>query len=322
MSLILVIDKQLQKRYKLTTGAIITRVKIEYVTINNPPKKRRIIMELREYADAVAMYVGNGAQVKEVTKANGIVKTGIVVNQGNICPTVYIEQMYEEGYSVQQAAAMVMDIAEKNKITGSFDPKVFLDYEGFIKPNLRARLYNKATPAEVKRSAAPKGFKGLIIVPYVELHDLINGTKGSIKVTKEHVENWGVTEKEVIDTALENSARDVVVTDLFERFSSMTGMGFEEMADSGLLPPGPRQLIVSNKSTVCGAIAILSKIKEFKDKFSDGFYVLPSSIHEVIVCPATGDDNEQQLFDKMVSEVNATTVLPEERLADTAFFFA
>lgn len=264
-----------------------------------------------EYANEVAKYVGNGAKVQEIPKANGVTKVGITVNQGRICPTVYIDQMYEEGIPAQQAAAMVMDIAEKNRVEGNFDIEKFLDYDGFVKPRLRIRLYNKATEAEVKRSAASRGFKDLIIVPYVDLPDFNGG--GSIKIKKEHVKEWGVTEKEVIDTALKNSADDVVVKDLF-------GM-VQDMMDLNLPTDGDNTpLYVSNKAGNCGASAILGLLPSLKKKYKNGFFVLPSSIHEVLVMPSTGNE-DIDLLTAMVQDVNATQVLPEERLADMAFGF-
>lgn len=265
-----------------------------------------------EYANEVAVYVGNGAKVQETPKANGVTKVGIVVNQGRICPTVYIDQMYKEGIPAQQAAAMVMDVAEKNRVEGNFDIEKFLDYDGFVKPRLRIRLYNKATEAEVKRSAASRGFKDLIIVPYVDLPDFNGG--GSIKIKKEHVKEWGVTEKEVIDTALKNSADDVVVKDLFGMIREMTGMESPQLADSEM------PLVVTNKSNTYGASAILGLLPSLKKKYKNGFFVLPSSIHEVLVMPSTGNEDIDSLT-AMVQDVNATQVLPEERLADMAFGF-
>lgn len=273
-------------------------------------------INIRDYAEAVAKLVGENAEVKEVAKANGVVKFGILVKQGTISPTVYLEEMYENNYSVQQAAAIVLDIAEKNKVQdGAFDTSKFLDYEGYVKPNLRARLYNKSTEADVYRSAASRGFKGLIIVPYVELPETINGERGSVKVRKEHIDKWGVSEKEVIDAALKNSAEEVQIRDMFGMIREMAGIESPQLADSEM------PLVVTNKSTMYGASAILGLISTFKEKYKNGFFVLPSSIHEVLVIPNNGDSSIE-MFNAMVHDVNTTTVLPEEVLADNAFFFA
>lgn len=271
---------------------------------------------IREFANEVAKMVEN-AEVKEVAKANGVIKTGLVVGEGAVRPTVYIDDMYENGYTVQQAAAMVTRLAEEYKPKEAFNVDKFLDFEGFVKANLRARLYNKKTEAEVKRSAASRGFKDLIIVPYVELEEF-NGTRGSIKVKKEHIEKWGVSAKEVIDIALENTAKDTVTKDLFGFMLDYNPELANEMLGGLNIPDGP--FIVSNKETVCGASAILGLLPELKKKYANGFFVLPSSIHEVLVLPNNGNENLESL-NQMVKEVNASTVSPEEVLADQAYAF-
>lgn len=48
--------------------------------------------------------------------------------------------------------------------------------------------------------------------------------------------------------------------------------------------------------------------------------MLPSSVHEVLVVPKM-DGTTLDAMDKMVREVNATTVAEEEQLADHAYEF-
>lgn len=265
---------------------------------------------LFEYATEVAQLVEN-AEVKEVEKANGVKFTGIVVGQGTINPTVYVDQMFERGLGVEDAAKEVRRLAEANRAEGRFNPEDFWNYEGFIKEKLRIRLYNKSTKAEVKRSAKGRGFADLIMIPYVNVQ--MNSTNGSIKVTKEHIERWGVTEKEVIDQAINNDKKNAEIQSLSGFMAELTGDDFAEQ-----LPDGP--MIVSNKERCFGASAIIRMAPEFKKRFKNGFFVLPSSVHEVLVIPKE-EGMDVEYFNDMVREVNATTVAPEEVLADHAYEF-
>ena len=77
-------------------------------------------------------------------------------------------------------------------------------------------------------------------------------------------------------------------------------------------------MIVSNKQKAYGAAGILGVINKLKKVNTDGFYVLPSSIHEVLVVPKDRDKSE---YDMMVREVNATTVDPAEVLGNHAYEF-
>lgn len=260
-------------------------------------------MNKNEYAAQVAQKV-NG-EVKEVEKANGIIYTGIMVDNGTIArPTVYIDQMIEEGLTVDEAAEQVKKAAKKAAL-----PDVTLDwlndYEQ-VKPLLRARLYNEKTSAEVKKPAG-HGFDDLVIIPYIE--NVIE--RGSVKVNAHLLDKWNVTAEEVIEQAEKNSAKEADLTSMVDMLRSM---GFP-----GELPDDDGQMIVvSNKARMFGAYAVISKLPILNVLFPDGFTVLPSSVHEVIVVPM----NDKMAFDNMVQEVNAAEVDYTEQLSNHAYRIA
>lgn len=80
---------------------------------------------------------------------------------------------------------------------------------------------------------------------------------------------------------------------------------------------GPTIYIVTNETSFRGASAILDT-DSLRRQLPKGKYVmLPSSIHEVLLYPDDGNDLPD--FVKMVTEVNASQVAPNERLADMAY---
>lgn len=80
---------------------------------------------------------------------------------------------------------------------------------------------------------------------------------------------------------------------------------------------GPTIYVVTNESGFRGASAILDT-DSLRRQLPKGKYVmLPSSIHEVLLYPDDGNDLSD--FVKMVTEVNASQVAPNERLADAAY---
>lgn len=92
--------------------------------------------------------------------------------------------------------------------------------------------------------------------------------------------------------------------------------------DIDSLPAEPAQAIVTNKERMFGAINIYSEdcIKQVQEILgTKNFYVLPSSIHEVICVPTEGIEIDDLL--KMVTEVNQTQVRPEERLGDFVLYY-
>lgn len=92
--------------------------------------------------------------------------------------------------------------------------------------------------------------------------------------------------------------------------------------DIDSLPAEPAQAIVTNKARMFGAINIYNEdcIKQVQEILgTKNFYVLPSSIHEVICVPTEGIEIDDLL--KMVTEVNQTQVRPEERLGDFVLYY-
>ena len=79
--------------------------------------------------------------------------------------------------------------------------------------------------------------------------------------------------------------------------------------------------VLTNDTKVNGGAAILHDAirQEIAEKVGD-FYMLPSSIHETLVLPDNGEMDVQSLK-KMVEEVNATQVLPHERLTNEVYHY-
>lgn len=267
---------------------------------------------MREFLEAVANEIED-AEVRVINK-NGIDKECISVKlNDNVAATIYYEMI--SGLTVSEAVEKINAITEQesgkvNRISAVAD--FFTNYEN-VKKNLRARLYRENVPAEVKRSAKGYGFDDLIIVPYCNVE--MGEESGSIKILKAHLEQWGVSEDEVIDQAIANMEEITKMQGLFSFVARQMGMDADDMGDRSEEP-----MIVSTDDTSFGAGGILTKIDYFKERFTNGFYVLPSSLHEVLVVPAIEGQDVESLTE-MVQAVNATEVAPEEVLSSKAYAF-
>ena len=60
--------------------------------------------------------------------------------------------------------------------------------------------------------------------------------------------------------------------------------------------------------------------KSAVSEINDNFFVIPSSIHELILIPESFGMNRQQL-EAMVKEINETEVAREEVLSDTVYYY-
>lgn len=144
----------------------------------------------------------------------------------------------------------------------------------------------------------------------------------SMKVTKEMLRVWGIEERQLLESAARNLAKDSTVeiseTVLKEERDSPeeADLGHAEKAQKKVF----KMYILSNKEKYYGAsallnIAMLQKIADGRDLF-----LCPSSVHEIIAvadCARLTQDG----IDEMIREINETHVLEEERLGDHSYFY-
>lgn len=280
---------------------------------------------MRDYTNAVAnglREMGYEVEVKDIDKANGIVRTGIVVRRpgDNVGATIYVNDMYEDGVSVEDALKMVKEIVDKSLNVKPFS-NVIDDIKNYdkIKGKLTVRLYNESTKVEVSRSAKKYGFDDLIIVPVINLESEETG-KGSIKVNKSMLTEWGVDRKTLFDDALANTKDGIKAESMLETLAKMQGISLEQAEELYGTNNKMEEVVVTNRDNMFGAASILGLLPEYKKKFEKGFYVLPSSVHEVLVVP-NDDLVRKDALDEMVRSVNATCVAPEEILGNKAYAF-
>lgn len=269
-------------------------------------------MDKKEYAQKIAELV-NG-EVQEVNKNNGVVLTGIAVRKGNekIYPTVYIDKMYEEELDVEEASAKVLMIAEQQKIEEGYDLSWMNDFEE-VKPRLRALLLNRKSNVEVWKPAE-HGFDDLIIVPIVTFADFLTDHIATSKVTLSMLKKWNVDAEDVIRIAEENSKDDTSRRTIMEAI-----LGIIPNAE---FPPMPEEeypmYVVSNNRSCNGAYAVIPMLDELHEMFPEGFVVIPSSVHEVLIVPKSMP--EQDMND-MVNEVNDAEVDITDQLSDHVYIF-
>ena len=101
----------------------------------------------------------------------------------------------------------------------------------------------------------------------------------------------------------------------------LSGMfGFEE----DLIPEDVPALYVltdENKTFGASQLYLKDKIREFAKQQDCDVYILPSSIHELLLLRADFPNLEPSYLKEMVYEVNATQVSEEEFLFDGAYKF-
>lgn len=241
---------------------------------------------------------GFNCEAVQVTK-NGTVLEGIryTPEGANISPTAYIDQCRTEAEAIEYC----------KKLFSQPLPEIDTD-NLFDKSKLRARIYGvgKAT-SDIKRS-----FLDLEIVASV-LVDMGNGS-GSFVLNSNNLSISGMTEEEVLNVALENSFADCQTMNIIDQMKKLSGMDF----------PGealPMDVLTNLNELPYGAIQMMNveALAKVAEEHNSDLWILPSSLHEVIVVPSVLGDAE--VFKGMVECVNAEEVKAEDKLSDNVYRF-
>lgn len=199
------------------------------------------------------------------------------------------------------------------------------DFEA-VKGLICFRPVNGERNRESLKSMPHRQFLDLAVTYYIPVavsHD----TSGSITVTDKISRMWQVDEETLYRHAVENTRRmlpvelrsmeDVVWEILSEE------CGTEPPEQAGGAPDIPMYILRCGKGEQATAAALLygSVLEEFSGQHGD-FYILPSSVFEVMLVPAANPSPKDSAYYRgIVREINRAQRLPEEVLSDSAYLY-
>ena len=188
------------------------------------------------------------------------------------------------------------------------------DY-GKMKENLRIRMIrrkgNRALLEEVPYQIHPMGAETV----YVKFEEKNGGAVWGMHVTHPFLEAWDISKDELFETALKNSQEkeSVLFHPLEEELDRLMGREKQEKeaADQNAL------YLLSNQSKQHGASVLLypGLLESIHKKLGGDYYILPSSVHEVLVI-SKASDIPPGVLKSTVKAVNREEGCPEEQLGN------
>ena len=262
--------------------------------------------------DEVAKRTGEQFHVRinDVTKNNGVVLSGITMLQddNNISPTIYLNKYYEAyengDITLRCIVDEVLDTYERNKVNQSVDMRFFMNYER-IKDRIIFKLIHAERNKELLKDIPHIRYLDFAVVFQCLISDEMFGN-ATIMIHNAHLKIWEITENELYEKAIKN-------TPVLQRYDIKTMkdvlcemMLLEEMEGKEILnkneyiedlQDATPMYVLSNRTRVQGASCILypNILKDFASAVKSDFYILPSSVHEVILLPAQGDEDKEGL---------------------------
>lgn len=203
-----------------------------------------------------------------------------------------------------------------------FNIDAFKDYDK-MKETLAMEVVSAERNAELLETVPHKSMEDMAVV-YRFVVSADKGEVGSVLVTNKMLDQYGITPEQLHADALKNApeVRPMEIKGMGEVLAEQMGIENAEMLGFAIPPEQDQMLVASVKGNVHGA-GVLA-YEDFMDKASDrvggSFFILPSSIHEILIIPDNGQFDLKSL-ENMVREVNATTVDPVDKLTDNVYHY-
>ena len=300
--------------------------------------------------NAVHAYFGDRLSItaQKIMKNNGIELTGLIFMEkgSDIAATIYLDsyyEEYEEGTPLGEIVRRLIQAYEEHRPAEKLNLDFFRDYEQ-VRPRLACRLVNLEKNREMLEQVPHQVWLDLAVVPCcILLGDELGCA--CILIRYSHMRYWNIDEKELLEEARTNmrqilrpecvSMKDFLyemmrqaVADQLPEAEPGREAEQEQLLDriAGLLArqrdSGRKEMfILSNIQHFYGASVLLyPDVLEHLAGGKRGFFILPSSVHEVLLLADTGKESRFELY-RMVNEVNERNVPLEEFLSDCVYYF-
>ncbi len=293
-----------------------------------------------DITDMVSIMMGEEYNVRiyKVTKNNSLELDSLVILKAdhNFSPNIYLLSYYEEylqGTSVKELAESICRTYKENlipRLTENFS----YSYEN-IKSFIVYRLVSHGRNKKLLEKVPHIKYLDLAITFHCLVRDDEDGI-GTIRITNEHMKLWNISLSNLYELSKENTNRifypviksmDEVILGILKEHSTegndnrVIERDFEiEIRDDS---NDNKMYILSNRKGINGAACLLydNVLMNFSKQIHSDFYILPSSIHEVILVPVHKTVSKEAL-EEMVRDVNRTQVARDEILSDHVYIYS
>ena len=287
-------------------------------------------MEYKEFVEYIKMnagYIageGGNITINHVIKNNGCEMDGLVIMEKgkDIAPTIYLDSFYElytNGENIKNIIRQIELIYEQNKNNVTFDVNILKHFDT-IKDKIVYKVVNYRSNEKLLEQVPHKRILDLAVVFYCLL-DNEYGRSATALIYNNNLKNWNVTIDDVYKAALKNTpdllhSKISSMATLFEKCG--VNVDGEEVDLKDYVPSD--MYVLTNESKLNGAACILYEnvLYDFAQKLGADLYILPSSVHEVILLPKLSMFEKDELVN-MVKEVNTEGVAADEVLSDHVY---
>ncbi len=280
---------------------------------------------LREFFPADTQIV-----IRPFPHNNQLILDGLTILEpgSNISPTIYLNfyfEKYQKGMNLSTIEQQILQYYHRHCPINHIDTSFFTDYN-----RVRSRIVYRLVHYEKNREL----LKEIPHFPYLDLAVIFYCLvaeepyeNASILIYNHHLAYWKL-QKETLRTLAQtntplllpwrcDSLAELIMPAL-DVLPVKERPTQEALLDAETIP----MYVLSNEQRYFGASCILypNALKEISQKFADSLFILPSSIHEVIIIPASYTEDANELSE-IVHDVNVSEVAQDEILSDSVYFY-
>lgn len=263
--------------------------------------------------------------LQDIIKNNDTHLDGLTIlsENSNISPTIYLNYYYEQylaGKSLPFICADILRSYHENVPKENIDISFFTDFAK-VKERIIFKLVNYERNKELLAKVPHVRYLDLALVFSCYVSDFTEG-HATILIHHHHLSFWDVSVNELYMLAMDNTPRllHFQIQNMAEVITELLVEKRSELSED--LTPVP-MYVLSNYTKLNGSGCILYKnlLSDFSARINSDFYILPSSVHEVLLIPSNYASSAAELT-AMVQEINATQLSREEILSDHVYLYS
>lgn len=260
------------------------------------------------------------AGIIPVNKNNGNTKEAVRIENGKteLKPLIYVNSLYEQYCMGAALSVCVGFIIGLYHAMPEFHAEKHLGTWDEVKTKIGIRIINwDWNQAELKEIPYKKHLD-LAVYCRIILAKNEDGIASAI-VKKSMLKYWGVSEKELWETAKTNFQKEKFIIRHIDEEIGYPKQYLDKFAN--LHRQKDETYVLTNEYRNHGAAGMLrlDLLKKFVEQIQGNFYILPSSVNEVILLPDRGDKSPE--FLRSLVKKNNKDYASEEELSENIYYY-
>lgn len=292
-------------------------------------------------------------EIKKIIKNNDVEFNALIVKdeRNNVVPAIYLDSFYRDYLNGRDLYNIVDSIfcLYKNSLGNlDFDVNSFKNFD-LVKDSIVFKLIFKKTNRESLKTLVHIDFLDLAIVFMCFFKD-DGGKISQIQINNDHLKLWQTDAASLFTLAAKNTGRllpasiknmddiikdiiydeinagnfapGVVMEDFEDKYGSPREAADGILSDINEIRHTMPMYVLTNSKKINGAACIIYEnvLKNFAESIGSDLFILPSSVHEVILIPYD-EKIEKSSLNKMVREVNRSELNACDVLSDHVYVY-